>query len=120
MTLPYVVAIGFSLLLFTLLVNVVVVQYGRGVVRSALDEGTRAGARMPDSAAAAVAACEATAHQARAGLLGGAIGDGIELACSHDGAQVIATASGAMPSWLPGLPEWPVAARASARHETVP
>ena len=42
-TIQYVVATGFSLLLFVLAANLLVGLYERGAVRDALDEGVRAG-----------------------------------------------------------------------------
>ena len=42
-TIQYVVATGFSLLLFVLVANLLVDLYARGAVRDALDEGVRAG-----------------------------------------------------------------------------
>ena len=42
-TIQYVVATGFSLLLFVLVANLLVDLYERGAVRDALDEGVRAG-----------------------------------------------------------------------------
>lgn len=119
-TVTFVVAVALSLLMFTLVANVVVVQYGRGVLRMALDEGVRAGARIPDDAGLAVAACQRRVEEVRGNLLGGALGDGVEVGCGYDGARVTATADGAFPAWLPGVPASPVSARAGVRHETVP
>ena len=45
-TVQYVVTAGLSLLLFVAFANLIVFQYGRGVVRAALDEGVRAGAPL--------------------------------------------------------------------------
>ena len=47
-------AIALSMVLFVMCVNVIAVMYARGVVRGALDEGARAGARS----GAQVAECE--------------------------------------------------------------
>jgi hypothetical protein len=44
-TVSFVLAVALSLLIFTGLANVIVVQYARGVVRSALDEAVRDGSR---------------------------------------------------------------------------
>ena len=46
----FVLASGLALLLFVAFANLIVFQYGRGVVRAALDEGVRAAAQgSPDS-----------------------------------------------------------------------
>ena len=50
-TMGFVLAVGFSMLFFVLLANLLAVQYGRGVVRAALDEGARHGARYGAGAA---------------------------------------------------------------------
>src|SRR6185369_11572384 len=57
-TLQYVVATGFSLVLFVLVANLLVDLYARGAVRDALDEGVRA--QVPGAAPAD--ACEARAR----------------------------------------------------------
>jgi hypothetical protein len=41
-TAQFVVVVGLSLLFFTMMANVIVFMYGRGVVRAALEEGVRA------------------------------------------------------------------------------
>lgn len=119
-TLQYVWVIATSLLLFTLLANVVVVQYARGVIRSALDEGARAGARVLADPAAAQRACEETAAATRRDLLGGTLGDGISLACTPAPGEMRAVAVAVLPSWFPGVPDWTFTDDALAIQEQAP
>jgi hypothetical protein len=115
-TAQLVVAIGLSLVLLATLVNLLVLQYGRGVVRAALDEGVRAGSR----AAAGSAECERRAQAALADLLGGAMGSGVRVRCSADDATVTAQADVTFHGWAPGVPDWRFTARAVAVREPPP
>jgi hypothetical protein len=112
-TTQFVLAVALSLLLFVIACNAIVYQYARGVVRSALDEGVRSGSRATGSAGACQAAAEAVRHS----LLGGPIGAHVGLRCAVVDGQVRATAAGYLPSWLPGVPDWPIDLRASAVDE---
>lgn len=117
-TTQFVLAVAFSLLLFVMLCNAIVYQYGRGVIRSALDEGVRSGSRASGS----TSTCQEAAEEVRHGLLGGPIGAHVSLRCGLVAGQVRATASGYLPSWLPLVPDWPVELSATAVKEpfTVP
>jgi hypothetical protein len=112
-TAQFVLAVAFSLLLFVMLCNVIVYQYGRGVIRSALDEGVRSGSRATGSAAT----CEQAAEEVRRSLLGGSMGDHVALRCGLIAGQVRATASGYLPSWLPLVPDFGVTLSATAVKE---
>lgn len=120
LTVQYLVATGLSLVVFTLLANLVVFQYGRGVIRASLDEAARAGSRVTTSPAAAVAACDETAAEARAALLGGALGDGLTIRCEVARDRVVATADAELTPWLPAVPSWRFTERASVPRETRP
>ncbi len=87
-TTQFVLVVAFSLLLFVMLCNAIVYQYGRGVIRSALDEGVRSGSRASGSAAT----CQAAAEEVRHSLLGGPIGAHVSLRCGLVAGQVHATA----------------------------
>ena len=91
----FVLASGLALVLFLALANLVVVQYGRGAVRSALEQGARAGSTS------GVFACEATARQVIADLLGGRMSDGLTLGCAVEGPAMVASASVTFESWTP-------------------
>ena len=64
-TIQYVVATAMSLFVFVAMANFVVDLYARGVVRSAVDEGARAGAPIDTSPAD----CERRARDVLANLL---------------------------------------------------
>ena len=105
-----------ALLTFTWLANLVVMQYGRGVVRGAVDEAARAGARVD----ASVAECQARAAEALAGALGGTMGEGVAIACSEDTETVRAVADVTFRSWLPPVTDWSFRAVGQARKEREP
>lgn len=116
-TLEHVLAVALALVLMVGLTNLVLVQYARGVVRTALDDAARAGARVLVSPEHALAVCRSTAEQVHADLLPGTLGDGVEVDCASNGAEVRATATAVYPSWLPGVPEWQTADEAVAAWE---
>lgn len=93
-------ASALALVLFLSLANLVVFQYGRGAVRSALEQGARAGST------GGVAACEATASQVVADLLGGRMSDGMVLVCEASAGLMVASASATFESWTPLTPDF--------------
>jgi hypothetical protein len=99
-SIQFVLAAALALVLFLALANLVVVQYGRGAVRSALEQGARAGSFS------GVSGCEATAVQVIADLLGGRMSDGLVLRCVLDEGEVVATASVTFDSWTPLTPDF--------------
>lgn len=96
----FVLASALALVLFLALANLVVVQYGLGAVRSALEQGARAG-----STSGAVD-CEATARQVIADLLGGRMSDGLTLSCAVEDGAAVASASVTFESWTPLTPDF--------------
>jgi hypothetical protein len=113
-TLQYVVATGFSLVLFVLVANLLVDLYARGAVRDALDEGVRAA--VPSTATAAD--CEARVHEVIRSIAGGSLLRVEALRCERDGDSVVARADVSLRSWVPMLvPDWRLQLRASARRE---
>lgn len=112
-TAGFVVAAGFSMLFFVLLANLMAVQYGRGVVRVALDEGARHGARY----GAADPACELRIREVLGGLLGGEMGSGVSYRCERDSSRTNATAEVVFPAWIPGVPEFRFKMAATAAAE---
>jgi ABC-type Fe3+ transport system permease subunit len=112
-TTQFVLAVAFSLLLFVLLCNAIVYQYGRGVIRDALDEAVRSGSRAGGS----TASCQQAAEEVRRSLLGGPVGAHVTLRCGLAGGRVRASASGYLASWLPLVPDFPVALSATAVKE---
>jgi hypothetical protein len=119
-TTQYVAVISFSLLFLVLLVNFVAFQYGRGAVRAALDEGTRAGSRVTDTRAADV--CLLRAQEALDGLLGGSMGDQVSLTCTEaaGGRELRAGADVTFLGWFDPMPKWTFSVQAVAVREQAP
>jgi hypothetical protein len=118
-TIELVLASAFSFLVLVVLVNLVLVLYARGVVRSALDEGVRAGAPSRLTAAQSVAACRAKAGEVLDGLLSGPLGSGVSVECRADADGFIrATAHARFEPWIPGsMPVWTFDPSASSRKD---
>lgn len=112
-TIQYVWGAALSLVFLVLIVNLVAFQYGRGVVRGALDEGVRIGSR----ATAAAAECRVRAAQVLDQLLGGPLGDGVTVDCQVQGDVVVATADGEFRSWIALVPDHRFSMRAVAVKE---
>jgi hypothetical protein len=112
------VAVALSMVLFVMCANVIAVTYGRGVVRGALDEGVRVGARS----GGLVAECEERVAQVLGQLLGGHMGQGVAYHCGRDGDDVVAAAEAVFPGWLPGIPDarFTIAARSVKEPEAEP
>lgn len=113
-TIQYVVATGFSLVLFVLMANVLVDLYVRGAARDALDEGVHAA--VP--AGASPQACVARAREVVASIAGGSVLQVQSLTCGRDGDRVVARATITLHSWLPMLvPDWRMQLTAGAAVE---
>lgn len=97
----FVLASALALILFLALANLVVVQYGKGAVRSALEQGARAG-----STGGGVAACEDTIGQVVDDLLGGRMSDDLVSDCAVSGQSIVASASVSFESWTPLTPDF--------------
>jgi len=113
-TVQFVVATAFSLVLLVLVANGLVDLYARGSVRDALDEGTRAGV----VAGANEAECERRAYEVTETLLRGSIGRDIAIDCRARGdGWMRATALVRLHAWLPGVPDWVFTVTAVAREQ---
>jgi hypothetical protein len=104
----FVLASTLALVLFLALANLVVVQYGRGAVRSALEQGARAGT------VAGPSACQRTAEMVVEDLLGGRMSDGLAISCVVNGMEVVASSRGSFQSWTPLTPDFDVSMTSSA------
>lgn len=96
----FVLASSLALILFVALANLVVVQYGRGAIRSALEQGARSGT------VGGVEACRSTAHHVVEDLLGGRMSNGLTIECATDGSEVVASARVVFESWTPLTPDF--------------
>ena len=101
-TVQYVAATALSLVVFVAMANFVVDLYARGVVRSAVDEGARAGAAIDSSAED----CAQRARTVIGTLLGGAAGHGVHVSCLEVDGVMRARADVAFPGWIPIVPTW--------------
>lgn len=99
-SIQFVLASALALILFLALANLVVVQYGKGAVRSALEQGARAGST------GGVVLCEDTARRVIDDLLGGRMSDRLVLGCESSGGSVVASASVSFESWTPLTPDF--------------
>lgn len=117
LTVQFVFVAGLTLLLFAMIANLIVVQYGRGVVRAAADEGARFGSVLDADATA----CEARARAVVGSLLPGPFGRDIAVSCRRDDAgQMTAAVNYRFDSWLPGLPDYEGVEGATAVKEVIP
>lgn len=115
-TLQFIATAALGLFLFVLLANMIVFQYGKGVVRGALAEGVRAAA--PSGAGSAE--CERAVENMLENLLGGSMGDGVHVECVDDGVEVVASADVTFGSWVVGVPDWSFHVSARSVKEIAP
>lgn len=108
-------ASALALLLFLALANLVVVQYGRGAIRSALEQGARAGA-----VTGSVLDCEAAAAEVSGQLLGGRMSDGLVVSCQISDGMMVATGTAVFESWTPLTGDFPVELTSRAALEWGP
>jgi hypothetical protein len=103
------------MLLFLALANLVVVQYGRGALRSALDQGARVGAISSSSSQ-----CEERVADVLGQLLGGRMGEGVTASCQVGAEVVSATGEAVFTSWTPFTSDFRIEITAVATREKVP
>jgi len=109
---PAVIAsVALALYMFSALANLVVVQYAAGVVRSALDEGARAGS------VGGVESCYAKIDEVFDGLLGGSYGDGVSVVCEVDESWMRVEALATFDSFVPLIPNMSYRFEAAAALE---
>lgn len=116
-TIQFVVGVGLTLVMFTLLANVVVAHWTRGVVRASLDEGVRAGARDPNATAVCMARVESALDDYLAGSARTGMGG---VMCTADERMVYAQTTVTLDGWLPGTGSWTTTLRAAAAREPDP
>jgi hypothetical protein len=99
-SIQFALASALALVLFLLLANLVVVQYGKGAVRSALEQGARAGTIT------GAPGCEETAQDVIGVLLGGRMSDDLVVECMVSPQGVVATARVIFEAWTPLTPDY--------------
>lgn len=92
-----------ALSLFVVLANLVVVQYGRGALQSALEQGVRVGSVSGDPGR-----CVEKVNEVVGQLLGGQMSEGLDIDCEIDGAGVVATAETVFESWTALTPDFEI------------
>jgi hypothetical protein len=98
----FILASGLALILFLALANLVVVQYGRGALRSALEQGARAGT------VSGATVCELVAGEVIDDLLGGRMSDDLSIGCEIQGSFVVASGHAIFESWTPMTPDFSI------------
>ena len=108
-----VIAVALLLVLFDGATNLVLDEYAKGALRTAVDEAARAGA----AAGGSLAACEDESARVRSGLLRGGYGADVMVSCgvvdggAGTGGLMVASASGSLPSLLPAVPRLRIVVR---------
>ena len=104
-----------ALLLFVTFANLVVVQYGRGALRSALEQGVRSG-----SVLGSTDACEQRSLEVIGQLLAGRMSDDLVVECSVSGDTMVASGSVVFESWTPLTPDFVVSIASAGALEPPP
>ncbi len=113
-TVQYVAATAFSLVLLVLFANLLVDLYARAAVRDALDEGARAAAIVGGGPRE----CEERARAVVSQLVRGSAGRDIDIECVEPGNGFVrARARVRLRAWLPGVPDWTFTVTALGREE---
>lgn len=109
-TLPTVVAASFALVAFIAVADLVLVQYARGVARTAVDEAVRTSSVRGGDVGMCLGAVQAVLDD----LLGGSFGADLAADCVVNDEAVFASVAGVLPPLLPILPSFAVAVEASS------
>jgi hypothetical protein len=113
------IAMTITIVVFMAAINLIVDEYGKGAIRTAVDEAAHAGS-LQGAGGGPIAACQAKAAQVMSGLLNGPFGHHITVSCTIQAGQVVATASGNLPGWLTIIPVDPIHVVDAAQIETNP
>lgn len=114
-SIQFLLASGLGLLLFVAVANLVVVQYGRGAIRSALDQGARVGA-----VSASATECQQRIEDVLGQLLGGRMGDSVISSCAVGPTVVTASGQAVLVSWTPFAADFVIEMTAQATRDLPP
>jgi hypothetical protein len=114
-SIQFLLASGLGLILFLALANLVVVQYGRGAMRSALEQGARVGAITRSEAE-----CQGRVEEVLGQLIGGRMGDGVSTSCVIGPTAVVVTGSATFQSWTPLTADYRIQMESRATLEEPP
>lgn len=106
-------AVGFTLIVAVMMVNLFLYLYGQGAARAAIDEGVRAGSRVD----AGETVCQYRAEEALAGLMPGPLGDDVAITCGVAAGELVAVADVTLDSPMPLFPSWSFRMEARATQE---
>lgn len=95
-TVQHIVAASIVLVFFVVLTNLVVMQYGRAVMRSAADEGARAGALSGSGPGECIRRIGGVIGD----LAGGALFADLDWECGRDGEWMVASVGGSIAGWV--------------------
>jgi hypothetical protein len=95
------VVAALSMAFMALLLYLIALQYARGVLRAALDEGVRVGTPP----AATESDCLQGTRRVLADLMAGPLGQDVTISCVFLDDRVVASAQGAFAGWFPGVPD---------------
>lgn len=109
-----VVASLFTLLAAVFLVQLVLVAYLQGVVRTAADEAVRAGSRV----GAGLAVCETHGTEVFGSLLPGQLGSTGWVSCTYDGGVLVSQVEVTFDSPTIGFPSFAIRATGRATQES--
>lgn len=118
-SLQFAVMAFFTMLVFAAVVNLVAVQFQRGAIRVAIDEGARYGAAVAHSERDCEQLAESILYGEGSGLLRGSLGEGIDITCEVFGTEMVARAVGASSWWIGGMPDVDFVLEGRAVLETV-
>ena len=107
-------AVGFTLIVVVIMINMLLYLYGHSVARAAIDEGVRAGSRV----GAGQGACEMRAEEALESLMPRPLRDGVDIRCDPVGDELVAVADVTLDSPMPGVPSWSFQMEARVVQET--
>jgi hypothetical protein len=111
----FLLASALALVMFVMFANVVAVQYGRGAIRSGLEQGARAGAITRSTAH-----CESVAGDVIGQLFGGRMSESLVVQCQSSGPVMSARAAAVLESWTPMVPDFSITLEADAVVEQGP
>lgn len=114
-SIQFILASALGLFLFVALANLVVIQYGRGALQSALEQGVRAGSLRGE-----LSVCEGKAADVVGQLLGGRMSDDLAISCELAGASMVASGVAVFPSWTPFTQDFQIELTSEAAIEPPP
>jgi hypothetical protein len=114
-SIQFLLASGLGLILFLAMANLVVVQYGRGAMRSALEQGARVGAITRSETE-----CQGRVEEVLAQLIGGRMGEAVITSCVLGPNSVVVSGTATFQSWTPLTADYQIRMESRATLEEPP